>query len=325
MILFGNLSASISQIYNRTFFLMIFSFFLFFNKSVTQAEMISLPSKAPVDARGTFPMVPAYGYQDGFLLHRAETTSWGFFIQGMSSYMNHPFGQNSLLENRATLHAAAQVSFKDFGELGISIPFLIYQTSVTPSFAQQAVGDVSIYGKFIASKWTQKYIRLALAGQLQIDPGANDNSFFSGGKRPGGQFRFIIETPPAIKFLEIVSFYGNLGGFFSDDTRPCSSASDPGAITTPLTCNPNGKGFGNQFLYGIGTHINIKSRVRISSELVGSYSSFDEIGKRNPNLWANKIQYNDLGFTMSASYAWGFSSDAPTHTAFLNFGYNWSK
>ena len=112
------------------------------------------PTPTPTfDARRAMPLFPGNSWRDGFYIEHSPVSDFGFQIRTTGVYGRNPLGitdeeltKYAKIENRFTLHLAAMVSIASWVELGLAMPFVLYQDSSGFNLSRSADGDLRLLG-----------------------------------------------------------------------------------------------------------------------------------------------------------------------------------
>lgn len=324
-------------IHFRFYFVVVALQVLFGWAQLSHAEMVD-PVLEPIDARLAMPFILAPGANDGFLVQRAEIgqspDAMGAMIRISPVYGYHPFGKEDgrySLEHRFAFQLSAQAYFTIKEalaiEAGLSIPFLLYQNTLSSDVVGQAAGDVQATTKFWLKVIPKAKVSLALG--LAFDT-SRERSFLGGGRNVTAFPRLIVQTPDF--FSGRFGVTANLGGVLSDDTTPCKIL--PTAMGTgvtggalPIGCRADGKGLGNHLTYGLGLSFLLSpdQGLYLTSEIFGSHS-INNMPSREAVVWTIGARHTVAnGFYFSMAYGLGLTSDSPAHTAILSIGHTWEE
>lgn len=296
------------------------------------------------DARRALPLFPSLGYRDGFFIESSLIGDFGLHIRATGIYGRDPLGSsadngnNAVIDNRFTLHAAAIVSLAEWVELGLTMPFVLYQDSSGFNLSTSAIGDLRLLGKFnlhLPNKWPQ----LALSVGLGFETASNLSGIGAGGI--SGYPRLIIDMPRLLgKRLQIAA---NAGAVIAGITRPCTADelaaqaaanNEPGTgmmmpmMTGTTECEKRALGLGDHFIYGFGVSglVSSDQGLYITTELIGSVSVGIDQETRTPLFWDIGIRRARANATyFSAAYGIGLTSGSPSHTVLVSLGLVWES
>lgn len=299
-------------------------------------------SSVVFDARRALPLFPSLGYRDGFFIENSPIGDFGLHIRATGIYGRDPLGSQSdagtnvVIDNRFTLHAAAIVSLAQWVELGLTIPFVLYQDSSGFNLSTTAVGDLRLLGKFnlhLPNKWPQ----LALSVGLGFETASAGSGIGAG--TISGYPRLIIDMPYLLgKRLQIAA---NAGAVIAGISRPCTAdelAAQAAANNQPGTgmmmpmmagtteCEKRALGLGDHFIYGFGVSglVSSDQGLYVTTELIGSVSVGIDQETRSPLFWDIGIRRARANATyFSAAYGIGLTSGSPSHTVLVSLGLVW--
>ena len=177
---------------------------------VAAAADMTTPAATPtgsgpivIDARRALPIFPANGWKDGFFVEHSGIGDFGLHIRGTGIYGRDPLGRtdqlDAVLQNRFTLHAAALVSIAGWAELGVGMPFVLYQDGTGLQLSKAAIGDLALLGKLnlhMPDKAPQIAFSLRLGFQTATDGSA------LGAGNISGYPRLIIDMPKLSPTME---------------------------------------------------------------------------------------------------------------------------
>lgn len=294
------------------------------------------------DARRALPLFPSLGYRDGFFLENSLIGGFGLHIRAVGIYGRDPLGSqadngtNAIIGNRFTLHAAAIVSLAKIVELGLTIPFVLYQDSSGFNLNTSAIGDLRLIGKVnlhLPKNWPQ----LALSVGLGFETASSLSALGAGGI--SGYPRLIIDMPRILDGR--IQIAANAGAVIAGITRPCTAeelAAQAQGNTTPGTgmmmpmmsgtteCETRALGLGDHFLYGLGVSalLSRDQSLFVTSELIGSVSVGIGEETRTPLFWDVGIRRaRPNGTFFSAAYGIGLTTGSPSHTVLVSLGLVW--
>jgi hypothetical protein len=298
-------------------------------------------SSVVIDARRALPMFPAMGYRDGFFIEHSYIGDFGLHARVTGVYGRDPLGSqddnqgDAIITNRFTLHAAAILSLAEWVELGLTMPFVLYQDDTGFMLNQQAIGDLRALGKInlhLPKNWPQ----IALSVGLGFETATNDS--VAGAGTISGYPKLIIDFPFLLgKRLHIAA---NIGAVIAGTTRPCTQAEiDAQAMGMTMTaagmgmaamsatdCEKRALGLGDHFIYGLGVSgkISDEQRLYVTTELLGSVSLGTGDATRTPLFWDIGIRRALANATyFAASYGIGLTSGSPSHTVLVSLGLVW--
>lgn len=300
------------------------------------------PPPVVFDARRALPLFPSLGYRDGFFLENSLIGDFGLHLRAVGIYGRDPLGSqadngtNAIIGNRFTLHAAAIVSLAQWVELGLTIPFVLYQDSSGFNLNTSAVGDLRFIGKFnlhLPKNWPQ----LALSVGLGFETASALSGLGAGGI--SGYPRLIIDMPRILDGR--IQIAANAGAVIAGITRPCTAdeiAAQAAGNTTPGTgmmmpgmtgtteCETRALGLGDHFIYGVGVSalLSRDQSLYVTSELIGSVSLGTAEETRTPLFWDIGIRRARANATFfSAAYGLGLTTGSPSHTVLVSLGLVW--
>ena len=129
----------------------------------------------------------ANSWRDGFYIEHSPVSDFGFQIRTTGVYGRNPLGitdeeltKYAKIENRFTLHLAAMVSIASWVELGLAMPFVLYQDSSGFNLSRSAVGDLRLLGKINLHLPDKSPIQLALAVAVGFQTAQSDSGLGAG-------------------------------------------------------------------------------------------------------------------------------------------------
>ena len=305
------------------------------------------PPPPTFDARRAMPLFPANSWRDGFYIEHSPVSDFGFQIRTTGIYGRNPLGitdeeltKYAKIENRFTLHLAAMVSIASWVELGLAMPFVLYQDSSGFNLSRSAVGDLRLLGKINLHLPDKSPIQLALAVAVGFQTAQSDSGLGAG--QVSGYPRLIIDSPSLLsKRLHLAA---NIGAVIAGSNIPCEggTASQPAALINPLgtldtpgtgatmdtPCTKLALGLGNHLLYGVGASMAISTDngLYLSTELIGSFALGSTDETRAPLFWDVGLRRSKSNGTyFSVAYGIGLTTGSPSHTVIAGLGLNWES
>jgi len=296
------------------------------------------------------PLFPGNGWRDGFFVEHSPVSDFGFQIRTTGVYGRNPLGitdeeltKYAKIENRFTLHVAAMVSIASWVELGLAMPFVLYQDSSGFNLSRSAIGDLRLIGKINLHLPEKSPIQLALSVGVGFQTAQIDSGFGAG--QVSGYPRLIIDSPRLLsRRLHIAA---NVGAVIAGSTIPCAdgTASQPAMLLNPLgtldtpgtgtTMDPNAApctklalGLGNHLLYGVGASMAVSTDngLYLNTELVGSFALGSTEETRAPLFWDIGLRRSKSNGTyFSVAYGIGLTAGSPSHTVIAGLGLNWES
>lgn len=301
------------------------------------------PTDSPViiDARQALPMFPANGYKDGFFVEHSPIGDFGLHVRATGVYGRNPLGDADEITNRFTLHTAVILSIAKWVEVGLAMPFVLYQDGSGLNLNSSAIGDLRILGKVnlhLPKKWPQ----LALSVGIGLPIASSNSALGAGGV--SGYPRLILDMPTILQ--NRLHIAGNIGAVIAGTTRPCTQAElnqfnqqmnmptmgnmTPGTgmnMETVLPdCQKDVLGLGNHVLYGFGVSaaLSFDQGLYLTTELLGSFSVGTEQQTKTPLFWDIGLRRSKANKTFfSASYGLGLTEGSPSHTVLVSLGIVW--
>jgi hypothetical protein len=310
------------------------------------------PTPTPTfDARRAMPLFPGNSWRDGFYVEHSPVSDFGFQIRTTGVYGRNPLGitdeeltKYAKIENRFTLHLAAMVSIASWVELGLAMPFVLYQDSSGFNLSRSAVGDLRLLGKVNLHLPDKSPIQLALSVAVGFQTAQNDSGLGAG--QVSGYPRLIIDSPSLLgKRLHLAA---NVGAVIAGANIPCEGgdpAAQPAMLLNPLgtldtpgtgtTADPNAVpctklalGLGNHLLYGVGASMAISTDngLYLTTELIGSFALGSTDETRAPLFWDVGLRRSKSNGTyFSVAYGIGLTTGSPSHTVIAGLGLNWES
>lgn len=303
------------------------------------------------DARRAMPLFPGNSWRDGFYIEHSPVSDFGFQIRTTGVYGRNPLGitdeemtKYAKIENRFTLHLAAMVSIASWVELGLAMPFVLYQDSSGFNLSRSAVGDLRLLGKINLHLPDKSPIQMALSVGVGFQTAQNDSGLGAG--QVSGYPRLIIDAPGLLsKRLHIAA---NVGAVIAGANIPCeggSTASQPAALVNPLgtldtpgtgttmdttttPCTKLALGLGNHLLYGVGASMAVSTDngLYLTTELIGSFALGSTEATRAPLFWDVGLRRSKSNGTyFSVAYGIGLTAGSPSHTVIAGLGLNWES
>lgn len=334
---------------NRIHFFM--SAVCFLALSHPQAAFAEDPAPTPTfDARRSLPLFPGNSWRDGYFIEHSGVSDFGFQVRTTGVYGRNPLGitdeeaeKYAKIENRFTLHLAALVSIASWVELGLAMPFVLYQDSSGFDLSRAAVGDLRVVGKINLHLPDKSPIKAALSMGVGFQTAQNDSGLGAG--QISAYPRLILDAPGLLqKRLHIAA---NVGAVIAGSNIPCAdgTASQPAQLINPLgvldaagsgaTVDPNTKpcttlalGLGNHILYGAGISMAISqgNGLYINTEILGSFSVGTGQETRAPMFWDIGLRRaKSNGTFFAVAYGIGLTTGSPSHTVIAGLGLNWES
>ncbi len=308
--------------------------------AAAQNMMTTTVPSVVFDARRALPMFPALGYRDGFFIEHSPIGDFGLHVRATGVYGKDPLGSQDdnpgvvTIDNRFTLHAAALLSIAQWVELGVTMPFVLYQDSTGFNLNSTAIGDLRLLGKVnlhLPKSWPQ----VALSMGLGFETASNLSGIGAGGI--SAYPRLIIDLPRLLGKRLMIA--GNFGAVIAGITQPCNTE---GSMTTMMTttmdgmtttttnsnCESRALGLGQHFIYGAGVSglISEDQGLYLTTELLGSVSVGIADPTRTPLFWDIGIRRSRANATFfAASYGIGLTSGSPSHTVMVSLGLIWES
>lgn len=322
---------------------------IFLNVAPAAAQETAAPSTVIIDSRQALPLFPANGYKDGFFVEHSPIGDFGLHIRGTGIYGRDPLGHEgdmAVIQNRFTLHAAALVSLAGWAELGVAMPFILYQDGTGLNLSRSAIGDLRLLGK-VNFHLPDKAPQIALSVGIGFQTASEGSSFGAG--TISGYPRLIVDMPKLFdKRLHIAA---NLGAVLAGTKRPCTEAEreeiakqqaammnmptmgnmTPGtgvnmeAAMAP-NCEQRQLGLGNHIMWGVGVSglVSTDQGFYLTTELIGSFTVGTEQPTKSPLFWTVGIRRSKPNATyFSAAYGLGLTDASPSHTVIVGLGLVW--
>jgi len=304
------------------------------------------------DARRAMPLFPGNSWRDGYFVEHSGVSDFGFQVRTTGVYGRNPLGitddevmKYAKIENRFTLHVAALVSIASWVELGLAMPFVLYQDSSGFNLSRSAVGDLRLIGKVNLHLPDKSPIQAALSVGVGFQTAQIDSGLGAG--QVSGYPRLILDAPGLLqKRLHIAA---NVGAVIAGSNIPCadgsSTTTQPAMLLNPLgtldtpgtgaTADPNATpctklalGLGNHILYGAGISMAISqdNGLYINTELIGSFALGSTDETRAPLFWDIGLRRSKSNGTyFSVAYGIGLTAGSPSHTVIAGLGLNWES
>lgn len=316
-----------------------------------QAQTTPTTTTPTFDARRAMPLFPGNSWRDGFFIEHSGVSDFGFQIRSTGVYGRNPLGitdeemtKYAKIENRFTLHLAAMVSIASWVELGLAMPFVLYQDSSGFNLSRSAVGDLRLIGKVNLHLPDKSPIQAALSVGVGFQTAQGDSGLGAG--QVSGYPRLILDAPGLLqKRLHIAA---NVGAVIAGSNIPCEGgtpAAQPAMLINPLgtldtpgtgaTTDPNAMpctklalGLGNHILYGVGASMAISqdNGLYINTELVGTFALGSTDETRAPLFWDIGLRRSKSNGTyFSVAYGIGLTAGSPSHTVIAGLGLNWES
>lgn len=302
------------------------------------------PGPVVIDARRSLPLFPANSWRDGFYLEHSAIGDFGLHIRGTGIYGRSPLGRDADLNtigNRFTIHGAALVSLANWVQLGVAIPFVLYQDATGFDLTTTAVGDLRALAK-INFHLPEKLPQIAASVGLGFQTASSGSANGAGGI--SGYPRLIIDMPKLFdKRLHIAA---NLGAVIAGTTRPCTpeEAAEKQKLaeqqammmmgmpsTTGMTgpvCEERTLGLGNHLIWGVGVSglLSPDNGFYLTTELLGSVSVGSSVETNTPLFWTAGFRRSKANATyFSAAYGYGITDASPGHTVYVAIGLVWEN
>ncbi|HMU37627.1 MAG TPA: hypothetical protein PKE31_01315 [Pseudomonadota bacterium] len=303
------------------------------------------------DARRALPLFPGNSWRDGYFVEHSGVSDFGFQVRTTGVYGRNPLGitdeeaqKYTKIENRFTLHLAAMISIASWVELGLAMPFVLYQDSSGFNLSRAAIGDLRIVGKVNLHLPDKSPIQAALSMGVGFQTAQIDSGLGAG--QISVYPRLILDAPKLLsKRLHIAA---NVGAIVAGSSIPCAeggTSAQPAQLINPLgtldtpgtgsTVDPNTQpctklalGLGNHILYGAGISMAISqdNGLYINTELLGSFSLGLNEETRAPLFWDVGLRRSKSNGTYFAvAYGIGLTSGSPSHTVIAGLGLNWES
>lgn len=320
---------------------------IFLNAAPAAAQETA-PSTVIIDSRQALPLFPANGYKDGFFVEHSPIGDFGLHIRGTGIYGRDPLGHEgdmSQIQNRFTLHAAALIALAGWAELGVAMPFILYQDGTGLNLSRSAIGDLRLLGK-VNFHLPDKAPQIALSVGIGFQTASENSSFGAG--TISGYPRLIVDMPKL--FAKRLHIAANLGAVLAGTKRPCTEAEreeiakqqaamDMSMMgnTTPGTgmnldpnmlpnCEQRQLGLGNHIMWGVGVSglVSADQGFYLTTELIGSFTVGTEQPTKSPLFWTVGVRRSRPNATyFSAAYGLGLTDASPSHTVIVGLGLVW--
>ena len=227
-----------------------------------------------------------------------------------------------LVGPRLKLDLTFAVAFCKYYELGLNLPFILYQDgnafsvgSSAPSHA--AVGDIRLHNKFVALKRDEWPVGLAVVNTLFF-PSGDENSY-AGNKKVGAEFKVVLDGE-----VGPVLIAGNLGYRIRDEVTVFEITQTDG---TPIFTQE----IDDELMFGIGAqYFTPLEGLSVLTEVRGvtlAESPFDQ-RFNNSWFWDVGLRYlGPLGFSFSGALEVGLVPGYGVGPVgfFANIGWSYDK
>jgi hypothetical protein len=222
------------------------------------------------------------------------------------------------------------LSLAEWVELGLTMPFVLYQDDTGFMLNQQAIGDLRLLSKInihLPRAWPQIAFSLGLGFAT-----STDNALVGAGGISGYP-RLIVDFPWLLgKRLHVAA---NVGAVIAGTTRPCTAdeLAAQAAMMNMMSngmpapdCVKPGLGLGDHVIYGVGVSFKLSDEQKLyaTTELLGSVSIGTDLETRAPLFWDIGIRRALANATyFAAAYGIGLTTGSPSHTVLATLGLVW--